>query len=114
MFFLSITSLIIVIKFKIVMNGLSFFIATPKSLIRTVYLNNTMHFGLRGRHEHEQMLWGDVELKTDATWEKYIEFTERASKTRSGISSDCRLFLPKMFAKKGICFRFINQIKYFF
>jgi hypothetical protein len=37
-------------------------------------MNNTTHFGLRGRHEHIPMGWGDVELKKDATGHEYVEF----------------------------------------
>lgn len=59
-----------------------------------------MHFGLRGRHEHEQMLWGDIDLKTDSTGTEYLEFNERATKTRNG-TGDIRLFLPRMFAVQG-------------
>lgn len=59
-----------------------------------------MHFGLRGRHEHEQMLWGDIDLKTDSTGTEYLEFNERATKTRNG-TGDIRPFPPKMFAIQG-------------
>ncbi|XP_060580060.1 uncharacterized protein KIAA1958-like [Ruditapes philippinarum] len=39
---------------------------SPQALIYTIWLNNTMHFGLRGRQEHSTMLWGDIELKNTA------------------------------------------------
>ncbi|CAB4025586.1 Hypothetical predicted protein [Paramuricea clavata] len=35
----------------------------PESLLNTLWLNNTMHFGLRGCKEHRDMCWGDVKLK---------------------------------------------------
>lgn len=59
-----------------------------------------MHFGLRGRHKHEQMLWGDINLKTDLTGTENLEFNERATKTRNG-TRDFRPFPPKMFAIQG-------------
>ena len=57
-----------------------------------------MHFGLRGRQEHVQMLWGDIELIIDNSGQEYLQFHERATKTRQGSSRETRAFLPKMFA----------------
>lgn len=48
------------------------------------------------------MLWGDVELCITATGLEFLKFTERATKTRSGITIDTRDFAPKMFAQPGI------------
>ena len=45
-----------------------------------MWLNSTLHFGLRGRHEHVQMTWGDMELKTDGSGCEYVVFHERATK----------------------------------
>jgi hypothetical protein len=47
------------------------------------------------------MLWGDVELNTTATGTEYLSFTERATKTRKGLTTDARQFTPKMFAQPG-------------
>ena len=58
----------------------------------------TMHFGLRGRHEHVQMLWGDVQLNVDSAGHEFLELNERITKTRPGNSRDARPFKPKMFA----------------
>lgn len=44
---------------------------------------------------------GDVILKTASTGEKYIENTERATKTKSGTTSEARAFPPKIFEDKG-------------
>ena len=44
------------------------------------------------------MMWGDLQLCTDASGREYIEFNERATKTRQGTSRDVRPFAPKMFA----------------
>ena len=32
--------------------------STPEALLNTVWLNNTVHFGLRGCKEHRDMCWG--------------------------------------------------------
>ena len=89
---------------------LLYILANPEALINSVYFNNSMHFGLRGRHEHEQMLWGDVELKISASGQEYLEFTERATKTRNGISGDTRPFAPKMFSKPGKIYMYSYSI----
>ncbi|CAH3152537.1 unnamed protein product [Porites lobata] len=74
----------------------------PEALLNTLWLNNTMHFGLRGCKEHRDMCWGDVKLKETADGKEYFEFNERQTKTRTG--SDCRdirAMPPKMFATDG-------------
>ena len=38
----------------------------PEALSNTLWVNNTMHFGLRGCKEHRQMCWGDVKLKQNS------------------------------------------------
>ena len=75
-----------------------FLLGNPQSIINSMWLNMTMHFGLRGRQEHTQMLWGDVQLNTDESGREYLEFNERMTKTRPGNSKDVRPFQPKMFA----------------
>ena len=70
----------------------------PRALVNTVWLNNTLHFGLRGVHEHVQMMWGDIELKLNAAGVEFLEFNERVSKTRQGSARIVRAFAPKMFA----------------
>ena len=68
---------------------------SPKALLRALWWGFTTGFGLRGVDEHRQMKWEDVELKqtTDGT---YLEYTERATKTRRGTGSG-RSFKPKIF-----------------
>jgi len=63
-------------------------------------MNNTMHLGLRGRQEHITMLWGDLELKKTCKGRQYLEYTERATKTRQKIGEDSRMFIQKLFEKK--------------
>jgi len=73
----------------------------PESLVNTVWLNNSLHFGMRGRQEHSDMMWGDVELNATSTGEQYIEFNERETKTRKEQTGSSRAYAPKMFARPG-------------
>ena len=45
----------------------------PEALLNTLWLDNTMYFGLRGCKEHKDMRWGDVKLKVTADSEEYFE-----------------------------------------
>ena len=70
-----------------------------------------MQFGLRGRHEHIQMLWGDVEIKQDAAGHEFLEFFERATKTRKGSTDQVELFAQKcslQVYKTYLTFEFIS------
>ncbi|XP_052235925.1 uncharacterized protein LOC127847802 [Dreissena polymorpha] len=63
--------------------------------------NNTQHLGLHGCQEHLTMLWGDLELKQTNSERKYLDFTERARKTRKCITYDSRSFKAKLFEQKA-------------
>ena len=65
----------------------TFLAESPQAMINTLWLYFTMGFGLRGRHEHEQLLWGDIALKVSSAGEEFLEFNERATKTRQEIMS---------------------------
>ena len=39
---------------------------SPEALLNTLWLNNTLHFGLRGCKQHRDMCWGDVKLHKTA------------------------------------------------
>ena len=69
----------------------AFGLENPKALLRTLWWTFTVYFGLRGRQEHHQMLWGDVELlkmtNDDGSVTEYLEMTERLTKTRRGADS---------------------------
>ena len=61
-----------------------------------------MHLGMRGRQEHTNLLWGDIELKKTTSGEEYLAYTERETKQRKGQPSDSETpHTPKMFAVKG-------------
>ena len=70
-------------------------------MINALWMNNTLHFGMRGRQEHMSMLWGDIEMNITASGREFLTFTERATKTRNGVQSDPRQFFPKMFDQPG-------------
>ena len=77
-------------------------LSSPEAVLNTVWLNNCLHFGLRGVEEHHNMRWGDVKLCRNDNGVEYLEFNERQTKTRTGISPrDVRLFAPKMFSTDG-------------
>ena len=73
-------------------------LSSGEALLNTLWLNNTIHFGLRSCQEHRDLCWGDVKLCEDAKGNEYLEYTERQTKTRSGVeTSNVRKVLPKMF-----------------
>ena len=74
-----------------------YFLENPEALLNSMWLNNTMHFGLKGRQEHQTLLLGDVELDRTSDGDEYLVFNERAIKTRNGVSGSSRMFAPKMF-----------------
>ena len=73
-------------------------VSRPEAILNTLWLNNSLHFGLQGVKRHHDMRWGDVKLcKTDQSVE-YLKFNERQTKTRTGADHrDVRPFAPKMF-----------------
>ena len=46
---------------------------STEALLNTLWLNNTLHFGLRGCKEHRDMCWGDLKLHKTANGEEYLE-----------------------------------------
>ena len=60
---------------------------SPEALLRTVWLNSTMHFNWRARDEHHKVLLEDLEIRREEGGERreYIIWkTERGSKTGAG------------------------------
>lgn len=51
-----------------------FFSDNPKALLNLIWLNNSIFFGLRGRQDHVNMLWGDIQLKKTSKGKEYLEF----------------------------------------
>ena len=56
----------------------------------TLWYHFTKFFGLRGRDEHRQLKFGDIELVTTMQSRKYLAFNERTTKTQDGVNADDR------------------------
>ena len=56
----------------------------PKALQFCVFYTLGKCLGLRGRESYRQILFGDLEIQVDASGQEYIQYTERATKTRDG------------------------------
>ena len=54
----------------------------PEALINAVFLNNGAYFGLRGRQDHVNMTWGDIQLKS----------TSELQDDHPHLMKGCRLF----------------------
>ncbi|CAG2216382.1 unnamed protein product [Mytilus edulis] len=68
----------------------------PDSLLSTIWYMNTIHFGLRGSHEHRQLKWGDLKLETDRNENQCLTYNERLTKTRDGSNTkNTRAYAPK-------------------
>ena len=59
-------------------------ISNAEALLNTVWLFNSVHFGLRSCEEHRQMTWGDMQLHMEADGTEYLEYSEGQTKTRAG------------------------------
>ncbi|XP_021352214.1 zinc finger MYM-type protein 2-like [Mizuhopecten yessoensis] len=74
--------------------------STPASLINTLWMNNTTHFGMRGGgEEHRALCWGDIQLHYDNDLcLEYIVHNERQTKTRTGEdTNNTRNGQPRMY-----------------
>ena len=72
-------------------------ISNAEALLNTVWLFNSVHFGLRGCEEHRQITWGDVQLHMEADGTEYS--SERQTKTRTGVEPrNVRAIKPRAFA----------------
>ena len=59
-------------------------VSSAESLLNTVWLNNTIHFGMCGCQEHRDLCWCNVNLCKDARMQKvtkFLVYTERQTKT---------------------------------
>ena len=46
--------------------------SSPQALVSTVWLNNTLHFRLRGCKEQRELRWADVVLKSEREGKQYL------------------------------------------
>ena len=51
--------------------------STPQSLHNTVWINNMVHFGLRGGAEQRALCWGDITLKAEVGGQEYLEYENK-------------------------------------
>ena len=56
---------------------------SSRSLIQTVWWNNCLHFGIRGREEHYSLKMEQFCLEIDENGRRYISYTKGLSKTRN-------------------------------
>ena len=71
---------------------------TPRSLINTMWWLLTMHFVLRGRQEHHDMMVEYFSIEKDDNAVEFITFSEGPTKTRQGgLRVKPRLATPRMF-----------------
>ena len=74
---------------------------SSRSLTQTIWWNNCLHFGIRGREEHHSLKIEQFRLETDENGRRYISYTEELSKTRNkGLNFNPRLISPKMCENK--------------
>ena len=74
-------------------------VSSAESLLNTVWLNSTTHFGMCGCQEYRDLCWGDVKLCKDAQGNEYLVYNEGQTKTRSGVdASNVRKVSTKMFS----------------
>ena len=74
---------------------------SSRSLIRTVWWNNCLHFGMRGEEEHHSLKIEQFRLEIDENGRRYISYTEVLSETRNkGLNFKPGLISPKMYENK--------------
>ena len=74
---------------------------SSRSLIRTVWCNNCLHFGMRGEEEHHSLKIEQFRLEIDENGRRYISYTEVLSETRNkGLNFKPGLISPKMYENK--------------
>ena len=52
----------------------------PETLQNTIWCLLTLHMGMRGREEHYQIMYADIEVKSASDGIKFVEFNERDTK----------------------------------
>ena len=57
---------------------------SSQAIINTLWLYNSVCFGMRGGAEHHELRWGDVKLKSNDAGREFLQYNERQMKTRTG------------------------------
>ena len=77
--------------------------SSPQSLLKTVLLNNILHFDLSGCTKQRNLRWGNVVLETDSQGKEYLVHSEKQTKSRQGDNSgNVRPVKPRMYENKEI------------
>ena len=72
--------------------------SNSRSLIQTIWWNNCLHFGMRGREEHYNLKIEHFRLEIDENGRRFVSYTEGLTKTRNqGLNFKPRLIPPKMY-----------------
>ena len=72
--------------------------SSPEILQNTVWFLLCLHLVMRGHNEHYKLRYGDLEVKCSSEGTKYVEFSERDTKTRTSEGSHTHPFKPKMWS----------------
>ncbi|CAC5401761.1 unnamed protein product [Mytilus coruscus] len=76
--------------------------SNPQSLLNIIWLNNSIHFGLRGVTEHYTLRWGDIIEHRSSDGTRYLQLNERPTKTRTGDKiADVHEVAPKTYEYPG-------------
>ena len=59
-------------------------LSSPQAMLNTVWLNNMIHFGLRGCKKEKELRWSDIVPKKNTDSKEYLEYFVRQTKTRTG------------------------------
>lgn len=80
-----------------------------QTLLQTVWLNNGVYFGMRGRQDHTKLVWGDIELMRFLDNREYLnklgqimkELTEKGNLEGRKINHSTRKTLAKTLVQTG-------------
>ena len=74
---------------------------SSRSLIKTVWWNNCLYFGMKGREEHHGLKIEQFRFEIDENGRRFITYTGDLSKTRNkGLNFKPRLISPKIYDNK--------------
>ena len=77
--------------------------SNARALINTIWWNNCLHFGMRGREEHYSINMEDFKIEIDGMDRKFISYEEGVTKTRkAGFNFQERLIKRKMYASGDV------------
>ena len=60
---------------------------SAQAIINTMWIFNTMYFGIKSASQHRKLVWGDIKLVTTEDNLEYLEYNGRVSKFKHRISN---------------------------